>query len=119
MTSAPFRYFGGIDFSGAKEPLPNLWSAVGQAVDGRLRILSVRPHAYRVDLASFVGGGWRSVLGDESSGRILWGADFPLGLPEEVARTLGAGSSWQQQLAWVADRPADEIRGAAGPTARL
>ena len=25
-----FTYFGGIDFSGAKEPLANLWTAVGR-----------------------------------------------------------------------------------------
>lgn len=119
-SSTTFRFFGGIDFSGAKEPLPNLWTAVGEPIGERLRILSVRPHAYRADLAGYVAGGWRSVApeaGEESA--ILWGADFPLGLPEEVARTLGAGTSWAKQIAWVADRPADEIRNAAGDAARL
>src|SRR5688572_18626295 len=100
----PFAFFGGIDFSGAREPLPNLWTAVGEAVDGRLRIISVRPHAYRADLASYVGGGWRAAC-NGVAGRVLWGADFPLGLPGEVARALGAGTTWESQIAWVADRP--------------
>lgn len=116
--SDTFDYYGGIDFSGAREPLSNLWSAIGQEVDGRLRILSLRPHAYRVDLATFVDGGWRTPFSD-TAGRILWGADFPLGLPGEVARALGAGSSWATQLAWIADRPADEVRSSAGDRARL
>lgn len=119
MPTPTFNYFGGIDFSGAKEPLPNLWTALGEPIGDRLRILSVRPHAYRVDLAGYVASGWRTGIPDASEATILWGADFPLGLPEEVARVLGAGSSWTKQLAWVADRPADEIRDAAGETARL
>lgn len=120
MTAGAFRFFGGIDFSGAKEPLSNLWTAIGEADGDRLRILSVRPHAYRIDLAGYVADGWRSIDEDSAPGAaILWGADFPLGLPAEVARALGAGESWSNQLAWVADRPADEVRGAAGETARL
>lgn len=120
MTADGIRFFGGIDFSGAKEPLSNLWTAVGERVGDRLRILSVRPHAYRVDLAGYVADGWRSVDPDSAGGAtILWGADFPFGLPTDVARALGAGSSWANQVAWVADRPADEIRGAAGDSARL
>lgn len=119
MTPDGFRYFGGIDFSGAKEPLSNLWTAVGVAAGERLRILSVRPHAYRVDMAGYVANGWRAIEPDSENASILWGADFPFGLPTEVARVLGAGTSWARQVAWVADRPANEIRDAAGETARL
>jgi hypothetical protein len=36
--SGMFGYFGGIDFSGAREPLANLWTALGEEQDGRLMI---------------------------------------------------------------------------------
>jgi hypothetical protein len=111
-----FSAFGGIDFSGAREPLANLWTAVGLEEDGRLRITSLRPHAYRADLAAYVAAGWQ---GDANlEGRTLWGADFPFGIPVEVAEVLGAGSSWSKYLGWVADRPADEVREASGPAVR-
>ena len=115
-----FRYFGGIDFSGAREPLSNLWSAVGEEVEGRLRIHSLRPHAFRADLGGYVAGGWReSILdGGRAGGRILWGADFPLGLPLEVCGAIGVSSGWADVLAWVADRPPDEVKQAAGDTIR-
>ena len=80
----PFSFFGGIDFSGAKEPLSNLWSAIGVERDGKLHILALRPHAFRGDLASYVSGGWREEMGGEGE-RILWGADFPFGLPGAAA----------------------------------
>jgi hypothetical protein len=112
----PFSHFGGIDFSGAREPLANLWSAVGIEENGRLKVLSVRPHAFRKDLATYVVGGWRSRNG--SGERILWGADFPFGLPHPVGAALGAGTDWRSILAWVADRPADEVRLAAGDAVR-
>lgn len=115
-----FRYFGGIDFSGAREPLSNLWSAVGEDLDGRLRIHSLRPHAYRADLGTFVSGGWRETVseGGEGGGRILWGADFPFGLPAEVCGAIGVTGPWSEVLAWVADRLADEVKAAAGDTIR-
>jgi hypothetical protein len=115
--SSEFEFFGGIDFSGAKEPLTNLWSAVGVEDAGKLRILSVRPHAFRADLATYVRGGWREAVG-AGAGRILWGADFPFGLPEPVSTAIGAGTKWTEVLSWVADRPADEVRSAAGDAAR-
>jgi hypothetical protein len=111
-----FAAFGGVDFSGAREPLANLWTALGKEVSGRLRITDLRPHAYRADLAAFVAGGWRTDA--QASDAILWGAGFPFGLPAEVATALGAGASWSSYLPWVADRPPDEVRGAAGNTAR-
>ncbi len=114
----PFNCFGGIDFSGAREPLSNLWSAVGVERDGRLRILSVRPHAFRKDLAAYVLGGWTATAPVERESRILWGADFPFGLPAAFGAAAGAGANWSSVLAWVADRPADEVRAAAGDLVR-
>lgn len=103
--------YGGIDFSGAREPLANLWTAVGRDGDGRLEVTSLRPHAFRADLVGFVGDGWRRAVdaGDECSA--LWGVNFACGLPSAVVRHLvGADGGWDDLLAWVADRPADEVR---------
>ena len=111
-----FDFFGGIDFSGAREPLSNLWSAIGRESGGKLQIIAIRPHAFRADLAGYVRGGWRG--SDGGQGRILWGADFPFGLPREVSSAVGAGEAWAKITAWVADRPAEEIRDAAGPAAK-
>jgi hypothetical protein len=106
-----FSFYGGIDFSGAREPLSNLWTAVGTEEDGELVILELRPHAYRADLCGYVRGGWRQAVGADGGAAVLWGADFPFGLPAEVGeRLLGAPRDWRALLAWVADRPADEIR---------
>ena len=106
-----FSFFGGIDFSGAREPLSNLWSAVGAERDSKLHIMALRPHAFREDLASYVSGGWRAEVGGEGE-KILWGADFPFGLPAAAAaRIAGDGApSWSAVAAWIADRPADEVR---------
>lgn len=112
-----FTHFGGIDFSGAREPLSNLWSAVGTESDGRLRIESVRPHAYRKDLGAYVTGGWRSGA-DDPHLRILWGVDFPFGLPAAVVDSIVPGRGWIDVIDWVADRPADEVRSAAGGSVR-
>lgn len=110
---ADFAYFGGIDFSGAKEPLSNLWTALGQEEEERLVIHSLRPHAFRADLAAFARDGWRGVIGATESDRILWGADFPFSLPTAAAAHLcGSAVSWPDLVAWVADRPADEVRDA-------
>jgi uncharacterized protein YbaA (DUF1428 family) len=114
--SDTFGFFGGIDFSGAKEPLNNLWSAIGVEADGRLRILDVRPHAFRADLAMYVAGGWREP--GARAGRILWGADFPFGIPADVATAIGAGAEWVRIASWIADRPADEVREAAAERSR-
>lgn len=107
------RYLGGVDFSGAKEPLGNLWSAVGREREGKLCIASLRPHAFRTDLAGFVCEGWREAVGTEADTPVLWGVDFACGIPLGAARHLvGNSVNWESALAWVADRPADEIRDA-------
>lgn len=117
-----FSYFGGIDFSGAKEPLSNLWSAVGREENGGLTIVSLRPHAYRKDLCSFVTEGWRAAVGAAGDERVLWGADFPFGLPVRALAHLGiegdGGSAWSRLVEWVADRPAAEVRDAVPEDAR-
>jgi hypothetical protein len=108
-----FSYFGGIDFSGAKEPLSSLWTALGREVEGRLVIHSLRPHAFRADLAAFVRDGWRGAIDAAPVDSILWGADFPFALPAAATDHLcGAGASWRALIAWAADRPADEGRDA-------
>lgn len=117
-----FPYFGGIDFSGAREPLSNLWTAVGREEDGQLVILSLRPHAYRQDLCSFVAGGWRAPVSAGPAEGILWGADFPFGLPARAAAHLGiaesGGRGWIKVMEWVADRPPEEVRDAVPENAR-
>ncbi|CAN5753449.1 hypothetical protein BH23GEM7_BH23GEM7_24250 [soil metagenome] len=110
-----FSYFGGIDFSGAKEPLSNLWTAVGREEEGKLRIQALCPHPFRADLRQYVAEGWRRQLEVPEEESILWGADFPFGLPSEAARQIPSRSAaprWREVAAWVADRPADEVRGA-------
>jgi hypothetical protein len=106
-----FHYFGGIDFSGAREPLSNLWTAVGREEGGKLEVVALAPHPFRADLAQYVAGGWRGAVGAAEGVRILWGADFPFGLPADAMRALGV-ESWGSLLEWTADRPADEVRGA-------
>lgn len=107
------RYLGGVDFSGAKEPLGNLWSAVGREREGKLCIASLRPHAFRADLASFVSGGWREAVQADADTPVLWGVDFACGVPAGAARhLLGDAVTWEMTLSWVADRPADEVRDA-------
>lgn len=108
-----FQYFGGIDFSGAKEPLSNLWSAVGREHDGKLEVVAICPHAYRMDLAHYVAGGWRRPVEAAEDASVLWGADFPFGIPAAAADGLEGGrTGWTDLLAWAADRPADEVRAA-------
>jgi len=108
-----FEYFGGVDFSGAREPLANLWTALGHGDDGRLRIVSLRPHAFRLDLATFVANGWRPAARAGADDGILWGVDFACGVPASAAPHLSSGpASWEASLAWIADRPADEVRDA-------
>lgn len=120
MADGP-RWFGGVDFSGAREPLGNLWTAMGREEEGKLHITSLRPHAFRADLAAFVAEGWRESAGAAADDGILWGVDFSCGLPTAAARhLLGDGVDWGSLIAWVADRPADEVRdalpdGARGP----
>ncbi|HET6230755.1 MAG TPA: hypothetical protein VFE05_11850 [Longimicrobiaceae bacterium] len=107
-----FTYFGGIDFSGAKEPLSNLWSAVGTERNGKLHVLALCPHPFRADLTACVAGGWRKSVSAAEGDRILWGADFPFGLPADASQRIAGERrpSWAGTAAWVADRPADEVR---------
>lgn len=106
-------YFGGIDFSGAREPLSNLWTALGREEEGKLVIHSLRPHAFRQDLCGFAAEGWRAVVGAGADDRILWGADFPFGVAAGAAAELEAGGKgWERLIEWVADRPAEEVRDA-------
>src|SRR5690606_13775696 len=105
------RFYGGIDFSGAREPLANLWTAVGREREGKLEIVWLRPHAFRRDLGGFVSNEWREAVDAGEGEAILWGADFACGLPAGAARhLLGDDCRWDELLAWVADRPADEVR---------
>jgi hypothetical protein len=110
--SEMFDYFGGIDFSGAREPLSNLWTALGDEREGQLRIVDLRPHAFRADLAAFVGGGWRVAAAGGGGGGALWGADFPFGLPRSALEDLEADGirDWPRLLAWAADLPPDEVK---------
>ncbi len=116
-----FSFFGGIDFSGAREPLSNLWSAIGREEQGKLHILDLRPHAYRADLCSFVAENGRC-NGEEDERKILWGADLPFSLPREaVAEVCDVGepaSTWMRLLDWIADRPPDEVRDTFSSEAR-
>jgi hypothetical protein len=109
-----FRYFGGIDFSGAREPLPNLWTAVGEERGGKLHILWLQPHPFREDLRSYVATGWRRTGGVDEQDRIVWGADFPFGIPATAGAQITAERrlSWSGVAGWIADRPADEVKDA-------
>ena len=106
-----FRWFGGVDFSGAKEPLSNLWAAVGREAEGKLEIVSLCPLPFREDLRAHVGGGWRKPVGAGDDDAILWGADFPFGLPAEACRRIAGDrpAKWAAIASWVADRPPEEI----------
>jgi hypothetical protein len=107
-----FDYFGGIDFSGAKEPLSTLWTAVGTERDGKLHVLSLCPQPFRADMVDFVARGWRKAVAAGEDARVLWGADFPFGLPAAAsARIAGERKgSWAASAAWVADRPPEEVK---------
>jgi hypothetical protein len=111
-----FQYFGGIDFSGAKEPLANLWAAVGREADGKLEIVALCPLPFREDLKAYVAGGWRKPAGAADADAILWGADFPFGIPAAAARRLAGDrpATWPAVAAWIADRSPDEIKPSLG-----
>lgn len=117
-----FAYFGGIDFSGAREPLSNLWTAVGREEEGHLAILSLRPHAFRQDLCGFVADGWRAAAAAGPDDAVLWGADFPLGIPARSAAHLGideqGSRGWARVMDWVADRPPEEVKEAVPEASR-
>lgn len=106
------HYFGGIDFSGAKEPLSNLWAAVGRERDGKLEIVSLCPLPFREDLKTHVAGGWRKAIDADDDAAIVWGADFPFGLPAAAAHRLSGDGrqGWAPLAAWIADRAPDEVK---------
>jgi hypothetical protein len=107
-----FAYYGGIDFSGAKEPLSNLWAAVGAEREGKLHVLALCPLPFREDLRGHVAEHWRRHAGADDGDAILWGADFPFGLPRTAAVRVSGDRppAWAPLAGWVADRPPDEIR---------
>jgi len=100
-----FTVFGGLDFSGAKEPLSNLWACTGVERDGGLVVTDLRPHAYRADAADAI----VSSAGD--GGRALWGLDFPFALPVDATRELLGGDDpgWDDLLRWVASHPPSDL----------
>jgi hypothetical protein len=105
-----FSHFGGLDFSGAKEPLSTLWTAVGVERDDRLHVLDLRPHAFRLDAMEFVVHGWRGVTRAPAEARCLWGCDFPFSVPAELARELcGAEATWPRLTSWIASNPQDDL----------
>ncbi len=127
-----FTFYGGVDFSGAKPPLSNIWTAVGivapaddGAEDGdRLQILDLRPHAYREDLAAFIGEG-AAALGDlstlptlpDSGPPALWGMDYPFSLGDGVARAIlpDWDGTWRDSLPRLTALLPDELKAVAQP----
>lgn len=121
--STQFDYFGGVDFSGGREPLGNLWSAVGVERDGRLCIVDLRPHAFREDLLHFLCRDLDALVdsagaGEGSRRRALWGMDFPFSLPGDVATALMGRSGpveWREQVDWLAYQSAADLEASARP----
>lgn len=122
-----FAYFGGVDFSGAKEPLCNLWAAVGVEREGKLHVMDLRPLPYREDLAHHVTGGWREVVGipgDRFNGSVLWGVDFPMGLPRAALEVIlddagGKYVGWYGFNQWLAERSPVEVKARLRPFTKV
>jgi len=107
-------YVAGLDFSGARGALSNLWSCVGEPRDGKLHVLSLRPHAFRPDAADYLAGGWRGEVGAPDEAPLLAGLDFPFGIPEPAARLmLGDGHDFTALNRHIAERSPDDIVEAA------
>jgi hypothetical protein len=107
-------YFAGLDFSGARGALSNLWSCVGVERDGRLHVLSLRPHAFRPDAADYLAGGWRSEVAATEDAPLLAGLDFPFSLPDAAARLmLGDEYTFVALNRHVAEHSPDEVVEAA------
>ncbi len=98
-----FRYFGGLDFSGAREPLDNLWAAFGEERDGKLHVLSLRPLPFRADASEYLVSGWRTECGADAGARVLWGCDFPFALPQ-AATVIAGARTWDESVRWLAER---------------
>jgi hypothetical protein len=97
-----FDHFYGVDFSGARLAGANMWIA---------RLVRRKSCYELADLnrvADLCGCADRDpamrFLVDEvlHSENAIWGMDFPFGLPIEIMPT---GSTWTDQLAWVAEHP--------------
>ncbi len=100
--------FVGIDFSGARGTLSNLWSATGIDRGGKLHLQDLRPHPFREDLAA-----WLIDLAGDGQGHVLAGADFPFSVPSEAARRLVDDQpTWHAVLDWVQSHPPDDLRDA-------
>lgn len=107
------NYFAGLDFSGARGALANLWSAVGIEHDQKLHILSLRPHPFRPDAAAFLHAGWREAAGASPDATLLAGLDFPFGIPRAAAEQLGLlQAGYREILRHLAASDADHIAAA-------
>jgi hypothetical protein len=84
---------------------------VGREREGKLEIVSLCPLPYREDLRAHVAGAWRKHVEAGEDEAILWGADFPFGIPAAAAdRIRGEREpSWAAIAAWIADRPPEEV----------
>lgn len=108
---APFTYFGGIDFSGAREPLDNLWAAVGEERGSKLHVVSLQPLAFRADAAELI-------VSPRGEGRGLWGCDFPFGLPR-AASVIAGCRTWIECIQWLAERDLKEVTETLSATRKL
>jgi len=107
-----FHAFGGLDFSGAKEPLSNLWTAVGVPANDKLVIIDLRPHAFREDAALWIQGGFKRYLpevldNNQQDIQSLWGFDFPLSLPSQAAENMWP--EWTGHWPELIDRVSREL----------
>jgi len=97
-----FDHFYGVDFSGARLAGTNMWIARLTPGKNRYELADLNR------VADLCGCADRDpamkFLVDQvlHSDRAVWGMDFPFGLPIEIMPT---GSTWQDQLAWVAKHP--------------
>lgn len=104
------RWFAGLDFSGARGALSNLWTCVGSSRDGRLRVHSLRPHAFRPDAAEYLRAGWRSEIGAPDDAPLLAGLDFPFSVPVAAAALLvDRDADFVALNRYLAERSPDEI----------
>jgi len=103
-------YFAGLDFSGARGTLANLWTCVGEPRGDRLHVISLRPHPFRLDAAAYLLNGWRDEVDASSDATLLAGLDFPLSLPSDaVQRAMGESLGFSAVNKLLASRSADEV----------
>ena len=103
---ATFTRFIGVDFSGARPPLSNLWAAAGEAGDdgggGRLVIRDLRPLPFREDLRDWLTGRCREAMGWGEDEPVLVGLDFPFALPMEAVEALPGTGDWPGVVRYLA-----------------